>query len=62
MAEFLRELASYAGAADLGALAEELSLVMEGAYVTQQVRHDLRTTASARRVADAILSCHLAPR
>ena len=62
MAEILRELAAYAGAADPAGLAEELSLVMEGAYVTQQVRRDLRTTASARRVADAILSRHLAPR
>lgn len=62
MGGILHELAAYAGAADPAALAEELSLVMEGAYVTQQVRRDSRTTTSARRVADAILARHLPPR
>jgi AcrR family transcriptional regulator len=59
MADILRELAAYAGAADAGALAEELSLVMEGAYVTQQVTHDPRTTVSARRIVELLLARHL---
>jgi AcrR family transcriptional regulator len=37
MEDILREIAGYAGAADAKVLAEELALVMEGAYVTRQV-------------------------
>jgi AcrR family transcriptional regulator len=56
---FVRDLAERAGAEDPRALAQELCLVMEGAYVTRQVTGDPRTSAVARRVAEAVLERHL---
>ncbi len=57
----VRELAEQAGAADPESLAQELCLVMEGAYVTRQVTGDRQTTAIARRVAERVIAAHLAP-
>jgi AcrR family transcriptional regulator len=55
----IRELAGYAGARDPAALAAELSLLMEGAYVTRQVTGSPHTTAVARRIAADVLRRHL---
>jgi len=50
------ELAQQAGAANPQELAQELCLVMEGAYVTRQVTGDPRTIAIARRVAERVIN------
>ncbi len=55
----VRELAAQAGADDPGAMAQELCLVMEGAYVTRQVTKNPAAIAIARRVADAIIAARL---
>lgn len=55
----VRELATRAGVEDPQAMAEELCLVMEGAYVTHQVTGSPATGAIARRVADHILRHHI---
>jgi AcrR family transcriptional regulator len=55
----VRELAEQAGAADPTALAKELCLVMEGAYVTRQVTGDRRTADIARRLAERVIDAHL---
>lgn len=57
--EFVRELATRAGATDPAALAEDLCMVMEGAYVTQQVACGNRTAAIARRIADRLISAYV---
>lgn len=59
MTDLVAELALQAGAPDPRALARDLCLVMEGAYVTRQVtgRHD--TIDVARRVADLVFAGHL---
>lgn len=59
MADIIREIAGYAGAADPAALAEELSLLMEGAYVTMQITRDPRTTQIAQRIARPLIGRHL---
>jgi len=56
---YVQELAESAGASDPRALAQELCLVMEGAYVTRQVTGDPATIAVARRVADVVIASHL---
>lgn len=50
MVSIIRELAGYAGAEDPGAFAEELSMVMEGAYVRRQLVNDGRTAEIGRRL------------
>jgi AcrR family transcriptional regulator len=55
----VRELAEQAGAADPAALAQELCLVMEGAYVTRHVSGNPDTVAIARQIAERIISAHL---
>jgi AcrR family transcriptional regulator len=55
----VRELAEDAGAADPAALAQELCMVMEGAYVTRQVTGEPSTIAIARRVANRVIAAHL---
>lgn len=59
MEALIRELAGYAGAADPAALAQELSLLMEGAYVTRQVTGEPRTAAIAGRIGRMIVEQHL---
>jgi AcrR family transcriptional regulator len=54
------ELAEQAGATNPGELAQELCMVMEGAYVTRQVTGDPQTIEIARRVADRVIAAHLA--
>jgi len=55
----VRELAAQAGVDDADAMAQELCLIMEGAYVTRQVTGDPETIEIARRVADAAISARL---
>ena len=55
----VRELAAAAGMADADALASELCLVMEGAYVLRNVTGRNDVVALARRVADRIIASHL---
>jgi AcrR family transcriptional regulator len=51
----VREIAVRAGAVDPGALAKELCLIMEGAYVTRHLTGDPMTIDIARRVADRVI-------
>ena len=55
----LRDLALRAGASDPVALAEQLSVIMEGAYVTRQVTRNARTTDIARKLGDALFGKYL---
>jgi AcrR family transcriptional regulator len=56
-------IAAEAGAADPSALAKQLCLIMEGAYVTRHVTGNKQTVEIARRVADLVISfgCPTAP-
>ncbi len=60
MEDLLGEIGGYAGADDPAALAAELALVLEGAYVTQQLARDGRVLDAVRRVVTSILDRHLA--
>ena len=62
MGLLLRDLALRAGAADPVALAEELSLLMEGSYVTRQVSGNRRAAAIGRRAAAVLLDRQLPAR
>jgi AcrR family transcriptional regulator len=53
--EIVYGLAIEAGASDPRALAKELCLVMEGAYVTRQVTGDKQTVKMARRIAELLV-------
>jgi AcrR family transcriptional regulator len=57
--EIVHDLAARAGAAAPRQLAQELCLIMEGAYVTRQVTGNKLSIAIARRVADSVLATHL---
>lgn len=57
--EHVRDLAARAGAADPRAMARELCLIIEGAYVTRQVSGNKLTIDVARRVADFVIAAHL---
>lgn len=57
--EIVYELAAEAGAADPRALAKELCLIMEGAYVTRHVTGDKQTIEIARRLADLAIDAAL---
>ena len=59
--QFVYELAERAGCGDPQALAQELCLIIEGAYVTRSVTNDASTIAIARRVVNQVLDRHLAP-
>ena len=59
MEDILRELAGYAGAAEPAALAQELALLMEGAYVTQQVSRRADTADVMRRMVERLLDRHI---
>jgi AcrR family transcriptional regulator len=54
--EFVFELAERAGVTDPQAMAQEMCLVMEGAYVTRSVTGDPATIAIARRIAEQIFT------
>lgn len=55
----VRELAQQAGTADPAALARELCLVIEGAYVTRHVTGKTDTIAVARTLAERVITAHL---
>jgi AcrR family transcriptional regulator len=55
----VENLAQQAGAARPRALAEELCMIMEGAYVTRQVTCNPQTIAIARRLAERTIDSHL---
>jgi AcrR family transcriptional regulator len=57
--EIIRRIADQAGAPDPRVLAQELCLIMEGAYVTRQVTGNRQTMAIARRVADRVIASHV---
>ena len=59
MEEILRQLAAYAGAKDPVALAREISLVLEGTYVTQQVSGDAGAAEAGRGIVRLLLDKHL---
>lgn len=62
MEDILRELAGYAGADDAKAVAQELAMVLEGAYVTRQVTGCDQTSDIARRIVHAIIDKRVPPR
>ncbi|MCO6436735.1 MAG: TetR/AcrR family transcriptional regulator [Phycisphaerae bacterium] len=59
MEDIIRELAGYAGAADPKAFAQEMSLVLEGAYVTRQITGNPDTSAIAKRIARMLMEKYL---
>lgn len=59
MEDILRELAGYAGAAEPATLAQELAMIMEGAYVTQQIIRTPETGAVLRRLINMLINRHL---
>jgi AcrR family transcriptional regulator len=59
IARIVEDLARQAGAANPQALAEELCLIMEGAYVTRHVTCNPQTIAIARRLAERTIAAHL---
>lgn len=57
MEDILRQIAGYANCRDPGALAEEISLLMEGSYVTHQInRQPERVEVFRRMLKDVIAS------
>ncbi len=61
MGDIIRELAAAAGASEPDALAQELSLLMEGAYVTHHITRNSETGKIARRIAAILIDKHLPP-
>ena len=59
MEDLLRELAGYAGAPEPAALARELAIVLEGAYVTLQVSGNSDAIETSRNVIQGIVQRHL---
>ncbi len=59
--EFVCDLAAQAGADEPRQLAEELCMIMEGAYVTRQVTGSSTTIEIARRLAEHAITTHLSP-
>jgi AcrR family transcriptional regulator len=58
--EIVYEVACEAGAAEPRAMAQELCLIMEGAWVSRHVSGNPRTVAIARRIAERVIDQHLA--
>jgi AcrR family transcriptional regulator len=54
--DMVHALATEAGAADPRALAKELCLIMEGAYITRHVTGNKQTADIARRVASLVIT------
>ena len=55
----VEDVARSAGAANPPALAEELCLIMEGAYITRHVTANTKTISVARRLAERAIDAHL---
>jgi AcrR family transcriptional regulator len=60
--QMVRDLATEAGADDPAALAHELCLIMEGAYITRSVGCEGDTIAAARRLAQLAIESRCGPR
>lgn len=54
--QLVREIAAQAGADDPAALAQELTLIMEGAYVTRHVSGNPATIDIARRLGERVIA------
>ena len=54
--QMIREIAAQAGADDPAALAQELALIMEGAYVTQHVSGNRESIKIARRLGERAIA------
>jgi AcrR family transcriptional regulator len=57
--EIIFQISTRAGASNPRALAEELCIVIEGAYVTRQVTGNPQTVNIARRVAGRVIAAHI---
>jgi AcrR family transcriptional regulator len=57
--DFVYELAERARVEDPKCLAEEICMILEGAYVTRSVTRDSATIAIAQRLADQCITRHL---
>ena len=55
MQDVIRDIAAYAGAPDPDALAKELCMLMEGAYVTLQLSRDPKTFSIGKRMAQMVI-------
>jgi len=60
--DFLYELAERGGAADPKALAQEICMLLEGAYVTRSVTRDMNSFEIARRMVEQAIARHLPER
>ena len=59
MEEMIRQLGAYAGANDPEQLSQEISMVLEGAYVTRHVTHNDQTVQIARRLVQMLVEKHV---
>lgn len=59
--EIIRDVASRAGASDPVALAREICLLMEGAYVTRQVTGTTEAARIAKQLAERAIRDHVPP-
>ena len=59
MGAIIRELAGYAGADDPAVFAQDMSLLMEGAYVTRPVTRNPDAAGIARRTINMLVEKHL---
>jgi AcrR family transcriptional regulator len=57
--DFACEIGARGGARDVRSLAQELCLIIEGAYVTRHVTGNRQTVDIARRVAEGVIARHL---
>lgn len=62
MKDLLAELAAYAGAKEPRRLAEEMAVVMEGVYVSQQVVEEPAVIEAGKRIARTIVDRHIPER
>lgn len=59
MEDIICEVCDRAGSPDPRAMAQELCLIMEGAYVTRQISGDRIGTDAARRIVELSIAAHL---
>lgn len=59
MEGIIREISGYAGARDAQSMAQELSMALEGAYVTRQVTGNPATTEVFRRLVNLVAAKYL---
>lgn len=62
MQDVVRQIAAYAGATDPAAFAQEMCMLMEGAYVTRHVTRDPDTWAIGRRMSHMLVERHIPAR